>query len=760
MRNTVTGKLRYLLYAMLMFALTGCGASNLANLANLAKNDGATTGSVTAKTVLGDSKTAKRVDSAPAEITSVQVTVTGTDNNGAAIPVVRGAMDLATNQGTINGIYPGTVTLAVKALNGNVVAYEGFAVGVVVNGGATTTLAAPIVLSPPVEKAQDKGCIACHETTLDSTGQNLVAEFKQSGHYTNSSWTDNVKFPGVVGTGCASCHGPAHNDVNPATGRCAECHVATVTGSHSSAAFLNATNHGVCSACHNSHNPSGPFAGGIQAKFATTATPYVPQQGVASHEKAPAGYSPVFTEAVVRHGSRGMSSFDATVYNMLQKAAADGALTPLGLKLVPDVWKMMSANALLGFGVAGITAPGYGNLSQVGIGEHQQIAARLYQRLPGYFAQVAASRLTATPRQIVYSTSGVNRATDSAGFFTQSLMANYSSLKPLVVKAPALTAYPVNKPAAQAAGVNRFLLYFHKLAAKTDLVTDPADSYYQTYQDSLTYQAYLKNANLVAKVNAMLNSADAKSNARAVLLGLFSPDFVNKIDNGTYTFANSGTLTFTSSDGRYTSTLSGDGSTTVQSLTDAASALYSFYTIAPAMKVELGNLDFTQYIPDAQASYLAYLDDVQSFYQKGPGITEDSPATFKMAQILENDFFNEIDAIAKGNLAHGASLRFTHGEEIMPFAAILGLPNGSVSVANASNYTYANNPWRGSEVSPLAANVQWDVYSNGNGSLLVRMLYNEKDTDFKPACDSARHAPDSHFYDYAGLKACYGHVAN
>ncbi len=757
MRNTGMSKLRRLLYALLAFAVTGCGASTLSNVA---KTGGATPGSIAAKMVWGEGKTAKLASSAPGGITSVQVTVTGTDDNGAAIPVVRGSIDATTNQGTIGGIYPGTVTLAVKALNGGTVAYEGFAIGVVVNAGATTTLASPIAMSPPVEKAQDQGCIQCHETTLDSTGQNLVAEFKQSGHYTNSSWTGNVKYAGIAGTGCAGCHGPAHDDANPATGRCAECHAPTVTGSHSSAAYLNGANQLVCSACHNSHDPFGPFVSSDRpAKNATTATPYLPQQGVASCEKAPLGFNPIYTEAVVRHGSRGMSSFDATVYNMLQKAAADGALTPLGVKLSADVWKMMSANALLGSGVSGITAAGYGNLSAIGIGEQQKIAARLYQRLPGYFAQVAASKTTATPRKIVYVSSGVNRAMDSAGFFTQALMSNYSSLKPLVVKAPALTAYPANKPAAQAAGINRFLLYFHKLAAKTDLVTDSTDPYYQTYQDSLSYQAYLKNANLLAKVNAILTSSDAKANARAVLVRLFSADFVDKIDNGTYTFANSGTLTFVSGDGKYTSTLSGDGSTTVQSLTDAASALYSFYTIAPAMTVELNNLDFTQYIPDAQASYLAYLDDVQSYYQKGPGIAEDSPGTFKMAQVLVNDLFNEIDAIAKGNLAHGASLRFTHGEEIMPLAAILGLPDSSVATPNAGNYTYDNNPWRGSIVSPLAANVQWDVYGNGSGSLLVKMLYNEKDTDFKTACDAARHTPGSHFYDYAGLKACYGHVA-
>lgn len=70
-------------------------------------------------------------------------------------------------------------------------------------------------------------------------------------------------------------------------------------------------------------------------------------------------------------------------------------------------------------------------------------------------------------------------------------------------------------------------------------------------------------------------------------------------------------------------------------------------------------------------------------------------------------------------------------------------------------YSYANSDWRGARVAPMAANLQWDLYANPAGTLLVRMLYNEKETAFKPACDAARIAPGSFFYDYARLRACY-----
>ena len=50
----------------------------------------------------------------------------------------------------------------------------------------------------------------------------------------------------------------------------------------------------------------------------------------------------------------------------------------------------------------------------------------------------------------------------------------------------------------------------------------------------------------------------------------------------------------------------------------------------------------------------------------------------------------------------------------------------------AQTYTYANNPGRGDRVSPMAANMQWDVYRNGSRRI-VKMLYNERETDSQAA---------------------------
>ncbi|KVW87745.1 histidine-type phosphatase [Burkholderia cepacia] len=486
------------------------------------------------------------------------------------------------------------------------------------------------------------------------------------------------------------------------------------------------------------------------ATYYQTKTPYRPQQDAATYEAPPAGYAPVYTELVARHGSRGLSGFkyDGAIYAMLVKAEADGALTALGAQLKADTYAMMKANALLGYGVAGISTPGYGNLTQTGIREHQQLAARLAQRLPALFS--------AGNRQIVVVNSGQDRAVDSSTFFSASLVAAQPALAPAITLPAAPAGYPASAPVVQPAGTNRFLLYFHSLKPATDLVTDTGNPYYATYQANQAYQAYANDAAVAAKLNAIKAAPQAADVAQTVLSALVSQAFIAKLGTSGYTFANTGTYAFTSADGKFTNTLKGDGKTKIATAVDAVNVLYNLLQVAPAMTAETGGVTMEKYIGAEQAQYLAYLQDAEDYYQKGPGVQEANPVTYRMAKVLQDDFFGEVDAIARGDLTRAAKLRFTHAEIMIPFASIMNLKNVFVPTPQAQTYTYANNPWRGDQVSPMAANMQWDVYRNGS-RLIVKMLYNERETDFQAACDGAKLTPGSHFYDYAGLKQCYGY---
>ncbi|PIF11524.1 histidine-type phosphatase [Janthinobacterium sp. 13] len=491
-----------------------------------------------------------------------------------------------------------------------------------------------------------------------------------------------------------------------------------------------------------------------------TKTPYAPQQDPATYAAPPAGFQPIFTQLVARHGSRGLTSMknDAALYAMWQQAAAQDALTPLGRELGPDILALMQANALLGYGVAGIERPGYGNLSRTGIEEHRQLAVRMLARLPTLFAQVGQDAATA-PRQLVTIHSGVDRARDSARFFTQSLLEHAPALAPLLYLPPAPAPYPQGRKAvAQPDGVNRFLLYAHKLAPQTDFVADPANPHYATYAASQAYQYYERTKQLHALMDAPARKPEAAAHARHVLERLFAPAFLDQLERSGASYTDTGSYTFTSADGQLTRTMTGSGKTVIRSLHAAATKLYELYAIAAGMRHEMP-ADFGRYMPTEDARYYAYIADHEDFYQKGPATTESSGVTWRFALALRDDFFKEVDALAKGDLRHAAKLRFTHAEMIIPLASAMGLQQALAPLPVSASDSYQSDQWRGQNVSPLAANMQWDVYRNSAGQLIVRLLYNEKETSFQPACDGARIAPDSIFYDYAKLKSCYGHVA-
>lgn len=493
-------------------------------------------------------------------------------------------------------------------------------------------------------------------------------------------------------------------------------------------------------------------ASGQTGLYLGSKAPYAVGQDPSTYEAAPAGFAPVFTEMVARHGSRGLSSpsNDLALYNLWLDAQSKGGLTKAGARLGPDLMRIIQANALLGYGVAGISAPGYGNLTQVGIAEHAQLAQRLAQRM--------APLLSAVPngsRQIVVSTSGVNRAIDSGTFFTASLGNAIPGIASHISNTAALTAYPVNKPVAQPAGVNRFQLYFHKLNAKTDLPAT-SDPYYPTYQSSLQYQNFLaSDATMLSKVNTVTYSPQAYATSRTVLYSLFTRAFVDALDSGATSYVNTGSYTFTSSDGKFTTTITGDGATAIKNVVDAVNSLYAVYSITPAMVNEVP-VNLGKYFPANTLPEFNYISDATDFYQKGPSITEESPITYGMSQSLLADFLSEGDAIAAGNLQHAAKLRFSHAEILIPFEEELGIPSASQPVPNAQTYTWDNNPWRGETNASLAANIQWDFYTDGT-TLLVKMLFNEKETDFPAACEFARYGNGgtTHFYSYQGIKTCY-----
>ncbi|NKQ26111.1 histidine-type phosphatase [Streptomyces galbus] len=341
--------------------------------------------------------------------------------------------------------------------------------------------------------------------------------------------------------------------------------------------------------------------------------------------------------------------------------------------------------------LAAMDTLGYGNLSGRGEQELRGAAVRLHERLPGLFRRIAAH---SEPIDVV--TSGEARAVASGDVFTGALTSDDPALGPLV------------RPARS----DRDLLYFHKSAGGA------------AYRDYIDHDQRL--ATTLKDITDQPATAQA---ARRVLERIFKPAFVRRVADGEFS--------------------------SVASAVDAARAVYGLYAIAPSMSAEMPHhraLPMGRYIAPRDAAWFGYLSDAEDFYEKGPGFA-DSDITYRMADVLLDDFFRQVEAKRAGTSTLGAELRFTHAEEIIPLAALMGLPGSTEAAAPGRPYTYANNAWRGASVAPMAANIQWDVFRKGD-TYLVRMLYNEKETAFKQGCRPVSRG--SAFYDLDELERCFG----
>ncbi len=339
-------------------------------------------------------------------------------------------------------------------------------------------------------------------------------------------------------------------------------------------------------------------------------------------------------------------------------------------------------------------AIGYGNLTPDGVTQIEAIAERMYDRLPGLFQSASNSAAAGdTAQRIEVVSASQERTVDSASAFVTGLEAADPGLTPVI----------------GATQINNNLLYFHKAAINQD---------YQNYVAS--------NPDLLAAEAYADNEPRSHAEATAMLERSFTPAFVQELAAGDFAaeFANE---------------------------VDAATDLYDLWAVSQDMPDE-GHWTLGRYLTPEQEIWFGYLDDVDSFYENGPGFLGND-ITYAMAGVLLDDMFTQAQAVADGTSQLIAVLRFTHAEEVFPMATLLGVPGSTVQQPVGDEYTYANNPFRGANLAPMAANIQWDMFSNGH-AYLVRMLYNEKQIPFKAGCTPI--APGSYYYSLTELETCYG----
>lgn len=334
---------------------------------------------------------------------------------------------------------------------------------------------------------------------------------------------------------------------------------------------------------------------------------------------------------------------------------------------------------------------GYGQLSELGREEHRAMARRLIERHQDTLNTLANEQVFGVMH------SGRSRARESGDAFVEGW----------------LRQRPEDRTRFQPAFADEHTVYFHSA------------------EGSEGYDEYKDGPRVAAVMAGYLEDPRTQAASREILAPLFSDNFIEKLEQGVYQFV-----------------AYDDPDDQINSADDAAMAIYDLFSIAINLSLEDAP-DFTRFIPEQTREWLAFIDDADSFYGRGPGFS-DEDISYAAALNLVVDMVRRAEAAAEGNQEF-AMFRFTHAQALMPVATWLGLPNATQSADADQPYRYSNNPWRAAIVAPMGANIQWDVYRNDAGQTIVRMLWNEKETPFAEHCQPYR----GNFYQLQELKRCY-----
>lgn len=101
-----------------------------------------------------------------------------------------------------------------------------------------------------------------------------------------------------------------------------------------------------------------------------------------------------------------------------------------------------------------------------------------------------------------------------------------------------------------------------------------------------------------------------------------------------------------------------------------------------------------------------------------------SKNTSAIARPLLKDFIEKADEAIKDGSTKAADLRFGHDTGILPLVCFIGIRPMDVKY----NAEVAHNYWNSFEMIPMAANLQMIFYKNKKGEVIVKLLYNEKET--------------------------------
>ncbi len=400
--------------------------------------------------------------------------------------------------------------------------------------------------------------------------------------------------------------------------------------------------------------------------------------------KAPAGYKPFYISHYGRHGSRYHYTGDdyRYLYETLLKADSANALTQVGKK------------ALVSLGVLNDNAsPRIGDLTQVGVRQHQGIARRMYKNFPEVFGSKTVKGKKVAPSVDTYaSTSG--RCLVSMAAFTGEMRTmnpdvnfRYESGKSLMKFICPFNWNDIEYSKASAYTAESDKLW--KQIDRTPLVK-------KLFSDSSYVASNVDVDNFSSKLFETINSLQGMD---ASLLNLVNKDG-NVLDS---------LFTVEESIARW----------------KAQNAWwYSVLGTSPL----IGSTHGVDFGKNTLEHFLVEADRA---------IAIDTSA-----------------AVAEGREAPvAATLRFGHDTGILPLAGLMQL---SVASAKVTDLSKLHEQWNDFRIIPMAANLQMVFYKAKGKPILVKFLYNEREVTVPVECpEGTKNCPVAPYYRWDDIREFY-----
>lgn len=182
-----------------------------------------------------------------------------------------------------------------------------------------------------------------------------------------------------------------------------------------------------------------------------------------------------------------------------------------------------------------------------------------------------------------------------------------------------------------------------------------------------------------------------------------------------------------------------------------ARAVWNLYRAQGPMSADL-TVSLTPLMDAKTAAAFAFDADASWFYSQGPGITG-STLSYRAANPLLRRFVAAADdRLAGGSTA--AVYRFAHDNDLAPFAARLKLAGSRQLKTAREVYSWDDSAFRLAQVAPMAGNIEWTLWRNGAGKVMLQVRQNEVPTTLGGGCTVAIRSGS--FYAWGEAKRCLG----